>query len=383
MAIRRKRKKSLKRFLPIVDVGLGIFLGCLFAATYLAFKPVTIRDSVPTSGDKEPGRHDITYVRGRSGLVRGSVVQAKEESMLARTRDGIELGEEEINRWISTKYGDANRSREFEDWDAEFKADLPVFRIRGDATQIGMTFDLSALGITRKVVLQTVGAFQREGGRYVFVPESMYLGSCPVNIPFLSRRIFDAVYDRFEVSSDLRAAWADVRGMVVDRGLIKLDFNAATPQEVESAPEPVADAPETLAAEVEATAEDVSEAVEEAPQEMAQPEAIEPETTEPATANPAEDTMQPESAVVDAPEAAVENITEAPVIDEADGPEEAPTTVEETETPTAETSAATDNVDAPSEEAPMKVEEDQTPAAEAPVVTDDTDAPSEEPATVE
>jgi hypothetical protein len=274
MANRRKRKKSLRRFLPILDVGLGISMGCLFAAVYLALKPVSIRDGGEKPGAKEPARHEITYVRGRSGLVRTSVIETKKNSFLTRDRAGVELVEEEINRWISTEYGNDARSAEYEDFEAEFKADVPVFKVRGDETHVGMVFDLSVLGYTRKVVLQAAGAFQREGGRFVYVPEKMYVGSCPVNVPYLSRRIFDAIYDRFEVSSDLSAAWADVRGLVVEAGALKLDFNAATPAPAKPEPMPVVETPGAAAPEnaiPEVKAPSVPEAVEEPSEPLAEP----------------------------------------------------------------------------------------------------------------
>lgn len=334
MANRRKRKKSLKRFLPIVDVALGITMGCLFAATYLALKPVAIRDGAERSGEKEKERHEVTYIRGRSGLVRTSVIDAKKTSFLSRDRAGVELSEEEINRWISTEYGNSPRTAEYEDFEAEFRADVPVFKVRGDETEVGMVFDLSVLGVTRKVVLQAAGAFQREGGRFVFVPEKMYVGSCPVNIPYLSRRIFNAVYDRFEVSSDLSEAWADVRGLAVEGGLIKLDFDGAAP--VAAVPEstPEVETPDTAVSEQaisEVQVPSVQETVEEASEELAEPVVEEAAPAVDAAAETADETVDAVAAGGEAQENTGDPMVDGAPVAEVPGEIDAP--VESTEEP--------------------------------------------------
>ena len=97
------------------------------------------------------------------------------------------------------------------------------FRLANDRLQIGVPSTLSLFGlVSREVILQASGGFERKGSRFVFVAEEFKVGGLaterfPGVASFLAGRLMKAQ----EMPEEVVAAWDGLREVrVVGNGLV-------------------------------------------------------------------------------------------------------------------------------------------------------------------
>jgi hypothetical protein len=226
MAENKKIEKAL--YGPsTTEVALGAFLGLVVgvvaACVYLVFKPVSTVREMP----KEPVRGMLYYIAGSDSSTKGKSWSAKQKQFLAGT--SVSLVEDELNAWSVGTFGAAPRPAakpasgaatapkpdgDKAD-DSIFQPGPPNFRIVDDKLQIGFKCVLNWYGLTHEVQVLTTGTFVKSGDRFVYQPDTVHLGSCPLHLlPAVSNLLFDHLVGKKKLPDDLKSAWlklADVK----------------------------------------------------------------------------------------------------------------------------------------------------------------------------
>lgn len=259
MTKRRKRKQESSGTLTTVfEIMFGGIAGAAVAAIWLVLKPVQITDSPPRDADEPPARHAVDYRPGKLGLVRESQVRIKERAVMQQSDAEVSLSEQEINRWLVTRFG-ASTATDVLGLGIEMRPEPPIVRMAGEEMQVGVVYSFSGYDTKKNMVLQATGHFDRmNSGNFEFVPAKAYLGSCPLPSGFVSRFVLKTFLSGFAVSDELKQAWSGLRDVVLGDGNLKLRFGGAVPA-VASKPEP-ARGEAAVAADVQANiAADVSD----------------------------------------------------------------------------------------------------------------------------
>ena len=211
---------------------LGLGAGLLFACVYLVFKPVLQVKEMPK--EKDVVRGAVYYLPGSDNSTKGKGYVAKQKSLIAGT--GVDLTEDELNAWATATFGaaankpaakPATPGKEGGDagagYDGIFNPGTPNFKIVGGNLQIGTKCVLNWYGLTKEVVVIAVGNFARSGDDVVFVPQQLFLGSCPVHmIPKLADPLMGHLVGRKKLPDEIKSAWAKVSNATIESGTLKL-----------------------------------------------------------------------------------------------------------------------------------------------------------------
>jgi hypothetical protein len=214
----------------VAEVVLGIGLGAVLAAAWLATRPVTIVDAPPKPSDRVPARHETIYVAGRESPVRQSHWQAKRAAFLSSDEKGVELVEQDANRWLAVEFGSMDLTREWESFGVTYKGALPRFRFDGEAVQVGLVEELAVFGgSARRIVVQAIGRFEKDGMAFVFAPSTMRIGALPIPFAPLRKALAGLFVSSLRPSDEFAAAWASVDDLRVEEGKMKLGFKRIAP----------------------------------------------------------------------------------------------------------------------------------------------------------
>jgi hypothetical protein len=208
---------------------LGLLAGVLVACAYLVFKPVPTVRELP----KDRPRGMVYYIPGASGNSRGAAWFAKQKQFLSGK--SVQLVEDELNGWVAgTVKLDAppapsNNAKApgapaaAGASNAIFTPSKPNFKIANDKLQIGMMCTLNWYGMMTDVVLQSTGTFTKDGDHYVYKPETLYLGSCPLHLlPGASNLLMSHIISTGKVPDEFRDAWYKLNDVEVRGGELKL-----------------------------------------------------------------------------------------------------------------------------------------------------------------
>ena len=100
----------------------------------------------------------------------------------------------------------------------------PNFRIREGVVQIGVPVKLNLFGlIDQKILVVARGAFAKKGDTFAFDPDTLYVGSCPVQrFPFAAGLVAKKVLATIPVPDDIAAAWPKLAGVTAEGNTLKL-----------------------------------------------------------------------------------------------------------------------------------------------------------------
>ncbi len=224
----------------MLEVGLGavlgLLVGVLVASIYLVFKPVQTVKEMP----KEPSRSMVYYLPGSESSAKSRGWEAKQKQFLAGGR--VQLVEDELNAWVSSLASPAPAPAKPAKPAAKpkpgekppAKPDTPApegfiiparpnFRIIGDKLQIGLKCTLNWYGFMTDVTVQATGGFRKEGDLFVFAPDTVYLGSCPLHmLPWASPALITHIIANEKVPDEFSAAWAKLTQVSIEGGSLKL-----------------------------------------------------------------------------------------------------------------------------------------------------------------
>lgn len=210
---------------------LGLIAGFLVACVYLVFKPVQQVKEMP----KEPVRGAVYYIPGSDMSAKSKDLPAKQKAFVSGT--GVSVSEDELNAWSTATFsGDspapaapAGKAPEAKPaankpaYDGIFNPAVPNFKFVNGSVQIGTKCVLNWYGLTHEVVVLAIGHFARTGDDVVFVPEKLFLGSCPMHlIPGAAVPLFNHIAGKKKVPDEIKSAWAKVHDATIEGGTLKL-----------------------------------------------------------------------------------------------------------------------------------------------------------------
>lgn len=231
----------------VIEVAFGavlaLFLGIVVACLALAARPVTQVKEAP----KETTAGVVYYLPGSDNSVKGRSWQDKQKQLLAGT--SVSLGEEELNAWALALNPAKPGATPAKPGAAPAKpvpakpaappapaAATPVaapaqflttaapnFRIKDGKMQIAVKATLSAFGLAQDVTLITTGGFRKEGAEFVFAPDTIYLGSCPLHkVPFAVAPLLKKLAAVHPPSEEMRAAWSRLTDVSLEGATLRL-----------------------------------------------------------------------------------------------------------------------------------------------------------------
>jgi len=73
------------------------------------------------------------------------------------------------------------------------------------------------------VIVQTRGTFVKESNGFVFEPESLYAGSCPLlRLPFVASYVREKFLGEQSLPDELKAGWAKLANVSIEGNALKL-----------------------------------------------------------------------------------------------------------------------------------------------------------------
>ena len=207
---------------------LGLLAGVAVASIYLVFKTVPTVKELP----KVQPRGMVYFIPGLEGKAKGAAWLAKQKQFI----DGksVQVVEDELNAWLATsikldapppkpKDGAPAPAAAAPVSDSIFIPSKPNFRIANDRLQLGLNCTLNWYGLMTDVTLQTTGTFTKQGDHFVYTPQTVYLGSCPLHLlPALSGLLLSHLTDKVKIPDEFRSSWNKLRDVGIAGGTLKL-----------------------------------------------------------------------------------------------------------------------------------------------------------------
>jgi hypothetical protein len=207
----------------IVGAVLSLVLGVVLGAVLLILKPVVVAKEVP----KEPAPGAVYYVEGSRDASKARQVLAKRKAFV----DGqsVRVTEEEVNTLADASAANKAAAKP---GDKAAPAPAPTgmiapgtpnVRIRNGVMQVGVPVTVSVFGFDQKLIVQARGGFAKEGETFVFEPNEVYLGSCPVQrLPFLNSLIRKKVLAAQSIPEDIATAWSKLSNVTIEGNAVNL-----------------------------------------------------------------------------------------------------------------------------------------------------------------
>jgi hypothetical protein len=228
----------------ILGAVLSVALGAVLGVFVLAIKPSVPVKEMPA----EPVAGTIYYVQGshESAKARGAAAKRKQFAQ----GGSVTATEDEINSFlppppmtVNVKAKAADKAKPAEKAKAApapgqpkpavpgvpaSTGDLitlggPNFRMHDGKIQIAVPATINVLGIEQVVTAVADGNFVKKGSAFVFVPETLYLGSCPMQrVPFAAGFVANKFIGGLPVPEDIAAAWPKVTDVAVEGNALKV-----------------------------------------------------------------------------------------------------------------------------------------------------------------
>ena len=212
---------------------LGLAAGLLVACVYLVFKPVLQVKEMPK--EKDVVRGAVYFIPGSDNTSKGKSYAAKQKALIGGA--AVELSEDELNAWSTATFGAPAKPAAAPakgapgapaadaGYEGIFNPGTPNFKISHGNIQIGTKCVLNWYGVTQEVTVLTIGNFAHQGDDVVFVPQQMYLGSCPLHlIPKLGNPLMEHLVSKKKVPDEIKSAWAKVRTATIEGNTLKLSM---------------------------------------------------------------------------------------------------------------------------------------------------------------
>lgn len=198
----------------ILGVLLSVIVGAVLAAAWLVFKPVAVVREIP----KEPAKDVVYHIDGSNSSANGRQWMRKRQLFAEGTT--VSVNEDELNAAVSNLAPQADKK----DGEGGMIAPGAVsFRIHDGRLQISAPVQLNLAGLQSKVLVSANGVFVRRGDHFVFVPDTLYVGSCPVqHLPVVPGLIMQRLFGAVAVPEDLTAAWSKLANVSIEDNHLQL-----------------------------------------------------------------------------------------------------------------------------------------------------------------
>ena len=215
----------------VLSVALGVVLG----AVLLVLRPVTVVKELPKEADRAPGI--VYYPEGSRDSAKAKQAAAKRK-LFAQGKT-VTATEDEINSFIAPPPVVAKPKTPAPAKPGEKAAPAPAapapsgemltagspnFRIRDDRMQLAVPVTISLFGVfEQQVTVLARGGFEKQGEVFTFTPETLYLGSCPMErLPFARGYVLKKFFSLVPVPEDIATAWPKLAAVSVEGNTLKL-----------------------------------------------------------------------------------------------------------------------------------------------------------------
>jgi hypothetical protein len=204
---------------------LSIVLGVVLAAVFFIFKPVATVKELP----KEPALGMVYYIEGTREYTRARRLTAKEKFFI--NGGSVVVNEDELNTAANPVAAPPPPPPPGTPTAPNTPPTMliapgsPNFRIADGSIQIAIPvrikIDLANLDTT--VLIQATGGFLRRDDTFVFVPKTMYIGSCPVErLPMVMDYVLRKFYYAQPVPEEIATAWHKLAEVSIQGSTLKL-----------------------------------------------------------------------------------------------------------------------------------------------------------------
>jgi hypothetical protein len=199
---------------------LSVVLGVVLAAAFFVIKPVATVKELP----KEPAVGMVYYIEGSREYSRARRLTAKEKFFIKG--GSVVVNEDELNTAANPVSAPVPPGSTPPPVPANMiSPGPPSFHIQEGVMQITVPVRVKAdIAFLDSVVLvQAKGGFARQGDTFVFVPKTMYVGSCPVErLPMAMDFVMKKFFASQPVPADIVAAWSKLADVTIEGSLLKL-----------------------------------------------------------------------------------------------------------------------------------------------------------------
>jgi hypothetical protein len=222
----------------ILGATLSVILGVALGALLLIARPVVVAKEMPKEADRD--RKAVYYVEGSRDPAKARQAAAKRQAFVAG--QSVTVTEDELNTLTgpATPPGAPTAPKDKAKADAKgkeagkdappaastddaFAVGTPNFRINSGVMQVGVPVTVNALGLGQKIIVQARGGFAKDGNIFVFDPNELYLGSCPVQrLPLLSGYVRNKFLASQPIPEDIKTAWTKLSNVAVEGNALKL-----------------------------------------------------------------------------------------------------------------------------------------------------------------
>jgi len=197
----------------------------VLAAAFFIFKPVATVKEIP----KEPVPGMIYYLEGSRDYSRARRLTAKEKFFI--NGGTVVVNEDELNTASNPVAAPLPPPPPGAPAAPNTPPTMllapgsPNFHIADGAMQIAIPvrikIDLAALD--RSILIQATGGFVRREESFVFVPKTMYIGSCPVErLPFVMDYVMQKFYYAQPIPEEITTAWRRLVEVSIQGSTLKL-----------------------------------------------------------------------------------------------------------------------------------------------------------------
>jgi hypothetical protein len=206
---------------------LSLALGIVLGAASLVLRPVLTVKELPKEADRQVGA--VYYLEGSRDGNKGRLAETKRKDFAAG--HSVAVSEDDLNLLATPKVAPtpppAPKPKPGETpmppMTADAKVMPPNFRVRDGVTQIAVATKISVMGFDQNVVLVAKGDFSREDGKFVFVPATMTLGSCPLErLPFARTLALKKLFQSQPFPEDVAASWGKLVAARAEGNELKL-----------------------------------------------------------------------------------------------------------------------------------------------------------------
>jgi hypothetical protein len=218
----KKKDKGPSTLEVALGAILSVILGAALGAGLLVFKTVQKVKEIP----KDAPASAVYLVEGARDLNRTSDVADKRKAFTQG--ESVDIDESELNVLLGSLKPSAPAPAKAGDKApaGPTKAiDLSALnaRISAGQMQLSDTVTYNLFGISGTLIVQASGAFERRGGSFAFVPETFYVGGCPMQrIPIVKSVLLGKLLLAGPAPEDLAAAWSKLSEVTLVGNALRL-----------------------------------------------------------------------------------------------------------------------------------------------------------------
>jgi hypothetical protein len=220
-------------FEVIFGAVLSAVLGVVLGAVLLVLRPVVTVKELPKESERDP--HAVYYVQGSRDTTKATQATAKRKAFIEG--QSVTVTEDELNTLAGPapaplpapgakpvpKPAPKPADKPGAAPEGVLVAGTPNFRLRDGAMQVAVPMTVNALGMSPQFIVQTRGNFVKQGEIFVFEPETLLVGSCPLQkLPFVADYVRDKFWSAQRIPEDIKATWAKLANVSVENDALKL-----------------------------------------------------------------------------------------------------------------------------------------------------------------